>query len=219
MKTILLTLTLGLLMITGCGLNQKKADKAANSSTADKNLRVFKSINDSLQNDLMVYGATYAQKAMLGIKSKLVEAMKKGGPNYALEFCNVKAIPITDSLANDMNVEIKRVAKKYRNPANETKGVENAIYKDYVMNFIEGKPTSDRLEIDANGHPVFYKLIKVNQECLVCHGSPNTNIPPNVAAQIKLLYPNDKATDFTAGQPRGMWAITFNDILIQTEKP
>jgi len=31
------------------------------------------------------------------------------------------------------------------------------------------------------------------------------------------LYPNDKAIDFEIGDPRGMWAITFNDILIKTE--
>ena len=38
----------------------------------------------------------------------------------------------------------------------------------------------------------------------------------NIADKITELYPNDKAINFEDGHPRGMWAITFNDITVNT---
>lgn len=217
MKNVLLVVISTLFFITSCGHQVKKSNTA--ETTIDPNMKVFPALNDSLHKELMVQGAILVHKAMFGIKSNLLEAMKKGGPQYALEFCNLEAIPITDSLADTLKVGVKRIAKKYRNPDNEMKGAENKIYKEYIMNYIAGQPPKTRVEIDANGHPVYYKLIDVKQECLVCHGRPDVEIPSDVAKRIKELYPNDLATDFAVGQPRGMWAITFNDILIQNKKP
>ncbi|MDP2724278.1 MAG: DUF3365 domain-containing protein [Bacteroidales bacterium] len=178
---------------------------------------VYPTLSDSLHRELMIEGAILVQKSMFGIKSALTDALKTHGPMYALNFCNMEAIPITDSLARVLNVGIKRVAKKFRNPNNETNEFENKIYKEYIMSFIQRGVPKPRVDIDKNGHPVYYKLISVKQECMLCHGRPNVEIPSDIAAKIKELYPNDKAIDFAVGQPRGMWAITFNNILIQTK--
>ena len=52
--------------------------------------------------------------------------------------------------------------------------------------------------------------------CLTCHGKPGETIPTNLAKKIEELYPDDKAINFEAGQPRGMWEITFNDIKLRS---
>lgn len=224
MKNTLLLITLALFLLSGCktkqdknSTNSAKVEHVQSTPSKNASLKVFPSLNDSLHREIMIQGGTYVHKAMFGIKSALAKAIKEKGPEYALEFCNAQAIPITDSLGLSMNVGVKRVARKNRNPQNLTQGAENDIYKQYVMGYLQNQTPRSLIEIDKNGHPVYYKLIPVKAECLMCHGTPGVEIAPNLAARIKELYPNDKAIDFKVGEPRGMWAITFNDILIKTE--
>ena len=232
MKTISLLFLLYATLFSGC--LQHKEQTKENQQTSKENqqpakenqqsvkeneVMVYPNLSDSLHRELMVQGAVLVHKSMFGIKSALMEALQKGGPLYALEFCNTQAIPITDSLARVLNVGVKRVAKKNRNPDNETNDFENTVYKEYVMGYIQKAIPKTRVDVDKDGHPVYYKLIDVKQECMVCHGKPYVDIPNDVATKIRALYPDDKAIDFEVGQPRGMWAITFNHILIKNDKP
>jgi hypothetical protein len=223
MKHIILYLIFILFVLSSCSSsNDKKTNNPEQSSKVtmaanNPNLVTYPTLNDSLHRELMIQGGTHVHRAMFGIKTALAKAIMEKGPEYALEFCNVNAIPITDSIGQVMNVGVKRVAKKNRNPQNLTNDQENVIYKQYIMGYLQNQNPRARIEINKSGHPVYYKLIDVKPECMMCHGKPNVDISPNIAARIKQLYPNDKATDFKVGEPRGMWAITFNDILIKTQ--
>ena len=59
-----------------------------------------------------------AQATLLGNVSK---AMQKGGPEYAVEFCNLKASSLVDSLSSLNDCVISRVSDKNRNPENNLK--------------------------------------------------------------------------------------------------
>lgn len=144
--------------------------------------------------------------------SALTKAIKERGAENAIDFCNQQALNITDSLATAENVIIRRVAKKNRNPINETNAFELNIYKQFIDSWIAQKSVDPKIVIDENGHPVFYKPIFIKKKCLTCHGTPGSTMPGNISAKIQELYPNDKATNFKDGDPRGMWAITFTDI-------
>ncbi len=224
MKTYLIISTLALALLAGCASNQQKTsdkpvavENTAPTKVENPDLMIYPSLNDSLHRVLMMEGTKIVHMAMLNIKTALGKAIVEHSPEYAVLFCNVEALPLTDSLGRVMNVGLKRVAKKYRNPKNETKGIENQIYKEYVMGYVLKKTPRNRVDLNEEGHPVFYKLIDVKGECIMCHGTPNVDIPPYMIDQIKKLYPNDKAVDFKVGEPRGMWAVTFNNILIKTE--
>ena len=218
MRNLLFLLIASFILLQGC-VQPTKSITENNKTATNPNLVVYPTLNDSLHRELMMQGAVLVHKAMFAIKKELIAAMKKGGPEYALEFCNTNAIPITDSLADTLHVGVKRVAKKFRNPDNETQGAENEIYKEYIITYLGNKLPRTRVDINKQGHPVYYKRIDVKAECMVCHGTPYVDIPKNVANKIKHLYPNDQAINFKVGEPRGMWAITFNDILIRTETP
>ncbi len=82
------------------------------------------------------------------------------------------------------------------------------------MEWLAHKSLKSKLAIDENGHPVYYKPIILTNNCLVCHGKPGESIPDNLAEKIAELYPDDKAINFEAGHPRGMWAITFSKITV-----
>lgn len=197
-------------LIVGCTTDTQKNNDENKADDGVKVSYVFQ--NDKETKSLKKRGAVITKLSTIAIGGALKKAIKKGGIEYALEFCNHEANRITDSLSKANNVVIKRVAKKNRNPNNEANALESKIYKQYIMEWLTNKTLTPKLAINENGHPVYYKPIILNNNCLVCHGKPGENIPENISAKIAELYPDDKAINFEDGHPRGMWAITFTDI-------
>lgn len=213
-----LAFTVIIFVALGCAnqSNESKKNKQNGSSDITTNeSAAYLQLNDSLSSILIKRGNDIAQKAGLSLQKALKEAIQEGGLEYAIEFCNVEALPITDSVSKTESVEIKRLAKKYRNPHNETDSVESEIYKTYILDWLSGKPLRPNVIPNENNHPVYYNPIYVGALCLNCHGEVGTNINPGLAAVIEELYPEDKATNFKQGQLRGMWAITFHDIKVK----
>ncbi len=173
--------------------------------------------DDSTRQALMTQGRTIAAKTQRALQAELQSAVKSGGIEHAISYCNTRAMPLTDSMSKAYNVDVRRLAKKYRNPENETNQVESEIYKTYILAYIEKRPMYDALHRDSEGHPVYYRPIKVDALCLSCHGKVGEQIPKDLANKIAELYPDDKAIDFLQGQPRGMWAITFNDYIVNDD--
>lgn len=221
MKKIILkivTVTALLFILAGCFNqtdNQKKQQKATNDTELPNESTNYLQLNDSLSMDLINQGNLLAQKTGLSLQKALKKAINEGGLEYAIEFCHIEALPITDSVSITESVEIKRLAKKYRNPLNETDSIQSEIYKTYILDWLSGKPLKPRIIPDENQHPVYYNPIYVGALCLNCHGEVGTNINPDLADKISEFYPDDKATNFKRGQLRGMWAITFNGIKVQ----
>jgi len=175
-------------------------------------------LNDSVREALTTQGKLISIRAKKAIKFALQNAIKEGGLEYALEYCNLNAMPITDSVSMNDNVQIKRLAKKYRNPLNETDENESRIYKSYVMQWISGVYMYPMVIPGKNNHPVYFDPMLVENLCLNCHGKPGEEINPELTKKIAELYPNDKAIDFKVGELRGMWSITFLDYVITDVK-
>ena len=68
-----------------------------------------KDIADMKPKELGMHLAS-STKSALG--KNLMKALQDGGPVHALDFCNTRAIPFTDSVATAMNASIKRVSDK-----------------------------------------------------------------------------------------------------------
>ena len=197
-------------LIISCNTDTEKNKKENKADDGVKVSYIFQ--NDKESKSLKKRGAVITKLSRLAIGKALKKAIKEGGMEYALDFCNLEASKITDSLSKANGVIIKRVAKKNRNPNNSTNAIESKIFKQYIMEWLTNKTLEPKLAINENGHPVYYKPIILNKNCLVCHGKPGENIPDNLSKKITELYPNDKAINFEDGHPRGMWAITFTDI-------
>ena len=57
-------------------------------------------------------------------------AIQKGGPQYAVEFCNLEASSIIDSLNQQFDCKISRVSEKNRNPnAGLTSAYEKELWQ------------------------------------------------------------------------------------------
>ena len=147
----------------------------------------------------------FTTKAELG--KNLMGMMKEKGTKEALTFCNVKAMPLTDSMATAYQARIKRVSDKTRNPnnkANETELKNIEAFKNMLSNSEEISPILET----KNDSVYFYYPIVTNEMCLKCHGNPDT-IDKDVLENLNTLYPIDTALGYSENQVRGIWSIQF----------
>lgn len=136
-------------------------------------------------------------------------AMQKGGPEYAIEFCNLQASALIDSLSKANNCTISRVSAKNRNPGNNLKNEKEKQLWDHYAEKLKSGNASDTLLRSENAL-VYYKPIKTAMPaCLKCHGVPGEDIQSATYQKIRELYPNDKATGYDLNEFRGMWKIAF----------
>jgi hypothetical protein len=147
--------------------------------------------------------ANISQKTLL---RNVASAMEKGGTEYALEFCNLKADSLTNDLSKEYAVAIHRISDKNRNPENRLKTKnQKAVFEDFKSN-----PDLVDTLISAENHFVYYKKITTAlPSCLKCHGNPETDIEPETYKKIKTLYPNDKAEAYALNELRGLWEIVI----------
>ncbi len=203
------------IMIISCTSNAVKKTENSNPESTDAVKVSYINKKDIKAQELKRKGAVIAKLSTVALGKALQNAIDKGGVEHAIDFCKLNAIKIIDSLSKAEGVIIKRIAKKNRNPENETNPAESKIYKHYCMEWLANKTLESKLAIDDNNHPVFYKPIIINNKCLTCHGKPGETMPANIATKIAEMYPNDKAIDFEDGHPRGMWSITFTSINVK----
>ena len=183
----------------------KNEEKVDNSSKQEKEqIEAISKIDPSYQQ--IGLNIAFKTKAQLG--KHLMGTMKEKGAVAALEFCNIKAMQLTDSMAMVHNARIKRVSDKTRNPnnrANETELKYIEAFKNKLFNEEEIAPIIETI----NDSIYFYYPIITNSMCLKCHGMPNKEIDPKTLSTLKELYPTDKAVGYSENQVRGIWSIQF----------
>jgi len=136
-------------------------------------------------------------------------AMKEGGPVHAISFCNVKAMPLKDSLSRELHADISRISFKYRNPQDKPAGeMDEFILKHFES--IQNPSLPMDTVIFSDDAAIYYKAIFIGMEtCLKCHGTPTKDISPETKQKITELYPDDRATGFSLHDFRGAWKIIF----------
>jgi len=160
--------------------------------------------------DWIDQGKTVAQAAFKELSSQLMQAMTKGGPTNAIEFCSVNALPLTKKVATSNGVQIRRVSHKPRNPANAANEEERAQLNAFAKSIENKKSPAPVIRRDPRGTVVFYAPITINNPlCLNCHGVPAREIRNDTLTLIRKKYPDDKATGFAMNDLRGMWRIEF----------
>lgn len=154
----------------------------------------------------LLHGKTLAMQTKAQLGKNLMAAVQADGPEGAVEFCNTRAYPLTDSMATALNAKIKRVSDQPRNPSNRAKGEElNYIRtaKSLLANGMAIEPAITDLGETVLG----YYPITTNTMCLKCHGQPEENINQATLDVIKALYPEDEATGYSENELRGIWVV------------
>ena len=110
-------LIVGTLILISC--NQKDASKTDHNAE----IEVKKEIN------YLDVGKELALETKSNLGQNLARAITEKGPEGAVEFCNIKAIPITDSMSLLLGAKIKRVSDQPRNPDNQANDVKLSYIK------------------------------------------------------------------------------------------
>jgi mono/diheme cytochrome c family protein len=146
-------------------------------------------------------------KSVLG--KNLMGAIQKGGPTHALEFCNTRAIHLTDSMSQELGYKIKRVSDQPRNPDNRANEAEMA----YISRSKELLQKGEKLKgmIDSTRQPIVaYYPIMTNDLCMNCH-APRDEMKAELLAALDNKYPEDEATGYATGELRGIWVVEMGD--------
>lgn len=155
-------------------------------------------------------GKEMAQATGNVLAKQLLAAIETKGTHKALEFCNIEAIPLTDSMSLELNTKIKRVSDKNRNPDNAA----NEQELQYILQAKTeiGKNGKAKPKIfETNSKVTGYYPIMTNALCLQCHGNFGTDINEETRTAIKENYPEDKATGYSLNELRGVWVIEIDE--------
>lgn len=165
---------------------------------------------ESIKQEFIQKGSEIVYLTQSELIKNVTNAMKAGGPGYAIDFCSTRAMHLKDSLSRLNNCEIRRIAIKYRNPIDmpQTKTEKDQLYR-YQDAFQNGNPIEPEVYL-FDDRIEYYQPITIEKgTCLVCHGNPGTQITDEVLEKIKARYPDDLATGFALNDFRGAWKITF----------
>lgn len=191
-KTILLS-SIFLLSLASC--KQK---------TKDENIQ--ESDQEIVENQLKTQGDSLTTVTQQFIVKNLTEAIQKEGLEYAVDFCNINAIGLTNSAVEHFNGKIQRISDKNRNSDNNLKTQTD---KDIFESFRKNEKLNDSL-FKTETEYVYYKRINLAMPtCIQCHGKVE-EINPKVLSKIQKHYPNDKAQNYELNDFRGLWKVTFN---------
>lgn len=153
-------------------------------------------------------GLEYAMAVQAALGKTLQEKISKEGAPAAIEFCNLNALAITDSLSRELGATISRITDRPRNPQSAASEWEMKYFSVYRKDLAEGHTAKGLVALRENRIHVYYPIV-TNNLCLQCHGSPGMEITPEVYSGIKERYPEDRAVGYSAGELRGLWKVAF----------
>ena len=146
-----------------------------------------------------------AQQALAPFKEQLFGALTDSlaeGPASSIHVCREKAPEIAAALSVD-GVEMGRTSHRLRNPANAPAPWVEPLLAAYVEDADLAEPRAVRLE---DGQFGYVEPIRAIHVCVSCHGP---SIDPELLAEIRTLYPEDRATGFRVGDLRGLFWVTM----------
>lgn len=159
----------------------------------------------STSSEYQLIGQDIAQKTQASLGQALQKAISEKGVAGAVSFCNIQALPITDSLSKALNAKIRRVSDQARNRANQAQEGE-LFYIDMCKKALaDKKELKPFISEDEKSFMGYYPIV-TNQLCSNCHGA-TAEMDQEVLAKINSLYPKDQAVNYKANEVRGLFVI------------
>lgn len=172
----------------------------------NESVQKVKEIPEKDNKTFLAQAKDIAMKSQQALGGQLKAKLDEGGPIHALEFCSLRAIPITDSLSEAHQVKIRRISDKNRNPDNKA-GEGELNYIRLVQEKLNKGEIPKPEMVDHADRKTAYFPIMTNAMCLQCHGETGKTMAAETQKRILDLYPDDKATGYGDEQLRGIWVI------------
>lgn len=142
--------------------------------------------------------ALAARDAMFTLlKTRLMEVVVSEGPAAAIQVCSKEAPQIAEQVSQEHGLTIGRTSFRLRNSDNAPPTWASQLVADRVA-----EPTY----LTQGGKLAALLPIRIQAQCLMCHGGEET-IPPPVKDALAEHYPKDQATGFQDGDLRGWFCV------------
>jgi hypothetical protein len=166
------------------------------------------------QEILINKGEAIAISLVQALKSELIQAIDAQGVEAAVAICNIRAIPLTEQIEDvaGKNITIRRISTRYRNPSNEPDEIEMLALAHFETLATKGEDIplyyTQKVITKSDTGYYYYKPMKIESLCLLCHGDDRT-MAAEVKQALSSLYPDDRATGYTEGEFRGLIRVRF----------
>lgn len=165
---------------------------------------------ESIKQEYIQKGREIAQLTQTELLINVSNAIKKGGPGYAIDYCNLHALSLKDSLSRLNNCQIRRIALKYRNPVDMPRTEKEKEQLDqYLLDYQKGESLGPEAYLFKDRIEYYQPILIAMEACLKCHGDPGKQIAEETLQKIQAHYPDDLATGYKLNDFRGAWKITF----------
>ena len=130
---------------------------------------------------------------------ELTEALRLGGPEFAIKSCHIDVVGITRRIGRQDGVTAGRTSDRLRNSANAPRAWAAPLVTAYA-----GHRTRDveGFAVDLGDKVGVLQPIAEQPMCASCHG-PAEKVSPAVREALGGQYPRDRATGFSEGEIRG----------------
>lgn len=166
-------------------------------------------LNETQRAAYLEKGKAIAGATFTALSSRLQAALQEGGVPNAIEYCQLNAYPLVDSLSEVHQATIRRTTLKVRNPEDQPTALEREILETYARQDAGGEKIGPMVKALEGQEVAFFAPIRTNAFCLQCHGMPGENLKEEDYALIRQHYPEDQAIGYQDGDLRGMWSIRF----------
>lgn len=167
-------------------------------------------MDDALKKRIETKGKMIVEQSAAALSNELKTAIATKGLDSALHVCNHRAMPIIDSLTQQHNASIQRLAIRVRNQKNKPNKEQRHILKLMERAKYAGEKLRPMAFLKDSITANYYHPILAQPLCLNCHGDPGVSMQEGIYEQITQLYPTDKAIGYKLDDLRGMWALEFS---------
>lgn len=163
----------------------------------------------AILEDYRRLGQQVAIQTQTELGTNLKRVIQAGGPESAVSFCNVRALPITAEMSTKSGAGIKRVSDRPRNPDNAADAHELVVMEGFNDILAAGGKPAPAMQEQA-GQVIGYYPIVTNSMCLQCHGAVGDDIAASTYRVIREEYPEDQAVGYGENQLRGLFVVKMD---------
>jgi len=130
---------------------------------------------------------------------ELSDALARGGPAGAINFCHLDATAITQRVGREEGIAAGRTSDRLRSPTNAPRPWAADLVKAHA-----GRPARsvEGFAVDLGDKVGVLRPIALRPMCVGCHG-PEDRLAPGIKAVLEDRYPVDRAVGFKEGEIRG----------------
>jgi hypothetical protein len=174
----------------------------------------FVDADDPSVTAIAKFGADSIEQIGALLISEVARELATKDTALAVSTLHLKNMPLPTALPGKLRITaIKRTSVLVRNRLNAPDAADQAAL-DVIQGQLDNNNAVAKVLVQKVEHPGaavewrVYRPIAAAPSCLACHGDPDT-FRPGVKEALDHLYPEDKATGYTAHEWRGVIRVSI----------